>query len=140
MIADPGQGTPNRLLFAGPPTAPLGRYYSSVLREHISSTSHPGGTYVLEGVLGLVENGPVVGTHPIYRCRFGGDHFTSLLSSCEGQVVIGLIGFIYTSPPGVPNHAVRRCMVRRSLEHFHSFEVNCEGHINEGVIGYLLNS
>ncbi|HZM79878.1 MAG TPA: S8 family peptidase [Candidatus Limnocylindrales bacterium] len=139
-IADPGEGTPNRLLFAGPPTAPLGRYFSSVLREHISSTSHPGGSYVLEGILGLVENGPVPGTHPIYQCRFGGDFFTSLLSNCEGQAVIGLIGFIYDSPSTAPSHAVRRCMVRRSLEHFDSFEIDCEGQINEGVIGYLLNS
>ncbi|WP_239123908.1 S8 family peptidase [Rhizocola hellebori] len=142
VITDPGAGSPNRLLFTGtgtppPVTVALGRYYGTN-GDHISSTTNPGGVYHLEGILGQVHTSAVAGTHALFQCRIGGDHFTSVTANCEGQVVIGLIGYAYNAPPSAPNRPVRRCVVRGNGEHFDSLDSNCEGQIVEGILGYLL--
>jgi hypothetical protein len=141
-ITDPGTGSPNRLLFTGttsqpPTTAPLDRYLGTN-GDHISSTTNPGGTYRLEGILGQIHTGAVAGTHPLYQCRIGSDNFTSYAANCEGQIVIGLIGYAYNAPPSAPSRAFYRCVVRGSGEHFDSLDSNCEGQIVEGNLGHLL--
>ncbi len=141
-ITDPGAGSPNRLLFVGAGTPPpvtvlIGRYLGTN-GDHLSATSHPGGIYRLEGYFGSVHTSAVAGTRPLYQCRIGVDYFTSLAANCEGQVVIGLIGYAYGSPPGAANRALFRCVVRGSGEHFDSTDSNCEGQISEGVLGYVL--
>lgn len=141
-ITNPGTGSPNRLLFTNtgsqpPTTVVLSRYYNRY--DHISSTGHPGGSYYREGPLGKVWTGPVAGTRALYQCRIGSDYFTSTASNCEGQVIIGVIGYAYTSPPSAPNRPLRRCIIRGNGEHFDSTDPGCKGQIAEGILGYLLS-
>ncbi|WP_229401416.1 S8 family peptidase [Micromonospora okii] len=141
-VGNPGSGSPNRLLFTGsggqqPGTAVLTRYWWSG-RDHVSSTTHPGGGYAAEGSLGRVHTGQVSGTHPLYQCLTGSDRFTSLQANCEGRVGLGLIGYVYSSPPGAAHSPIYRCLVRSNGEHFDSNDPNCEGQITEGLNGYTL--
>ncbi|TXD36071.1 hypothetical protein FRC98_13170 [Lujinxingia vulgaris] len=43
-----------------------------------------------------VYTSPGTNRIPLYRCLIGGDHFASLVSSCEGQRSEGLLGYIST--------------------------------------------
>jgi len=142
-IVNPGPGSPNRLLFVGGSTPPptlvmLTRYYYPG-RDHLSTTGTAGPGYQLEGHLGRLNTSAVAGTHPLYLCRAGAyDTFTSRASNCEGQVVLGLLGHAYSSPPAIPNAPVYRCIIPSNGEHFDSPAANCEGQISEGVLGYLV--
>ncbi|WP_416905998.1 S8 family peptidase [Micromonospora echinospora] len=140
-VTNPGIGSPNRLLFTGPPaqpgTAALTRYWWSG-RDHVSSTTHPGSGYQPEGVLGMVHTGQVADTYPLYQCVAGSDRFTSRQATCEGKTVLGVIGYAYDAPPAVPHQAVYRCVVLSNGDHFDSNNPNCEGHRTEGLNGYLL--
>jgi subtilisin family serine protease len=139
VIINAGPGSPNRLLFTGasggnPGRATLNRYRNLSTGDHASATSPPGG-YALEGGIGTVNTSAAPGTHPIYQCLVGGrDFMTSLASNCEGTQFIGVIGFLYDSPPGPGNTPVRRCRI--GSEHFDSPTSNCEGQIVEGILGY----
>jgi subtilisin family serine protease len=136
VIINPGPGSPNRLLFTGTTAPPskltLNRYLGG--GDHASATSAPPG-HVLEGALGTVNTAAGAGTHPIYQCLVGGwDYMTSLASNCEGTTFIGVIGYLYDSPPGGANFPIRRCRI--GSEHFDSATSNCEGQIVEGILGY----
>ncbi len=138
-ITNPGTGSPNRLLFTGVTVSPgpvnFNRYRSS--NDHVSARSAPSTAYQFEATLGRVQTTQVAGTRPLYQCRVGGwDYMTSLSSTCEGQTVVGTIGYIYSAPPAAANIALRRCRV--GAEHFDSVTTNCEGQIVEGILGYLL--
>jgi subtilisin family serine protease len=143
VIANPGAGSPNRLLFVAPgdpqqpdPTAVLYRSFNGF--DHISWVAVPAG-YNLEGPLGRVHLTQVAGTAPLFLCRLGAaDFFTSRAANCEGQLGIGLIGFVYASQ--VPNtHPLYRCLVRGNNQIFDSIGATCEGHITVGPLGFLLN-
>ncbi|MFE9203329.1 S8 family peptidase [Micromonospora sp. NPDC007230] len=140
-VSNPGTGSPNRLLFNGPPqqpgTAVLTRYWWPG-KDHVSSTTHPGGGYLAEGSLGRVHTGQVSGTHPLYQCLVGSDRFTSPMANCEGRTVLGVIGYVYDAPPASPSYPIYRCLVRSNGEHFDTNDPNCEGQITEGMNGYTL--
>jgi hypothetical protein len=55
-----------------------------------------GGT-AYEGISFYVLNSQDPGTVPMYRCYIPGlsDHFTSLSSTCEGQIYESVYGYIY---------------------------------------------
>jgi subtilisin family serine protease len=140
VIVDAGPGSPNRLLFTvtgNPPpgVATLFRFFNGA--DHITAPSTPPG-YGIEGPLGRMLTNQIPGTHPIFQCRIGGDFFTSTTANCEGQVVIGLTGFLYDTPPFQPNTPLRRCHITGNGEHFDSITANCEGQTVEGIIGYLI--
>ena len=79
----------------------------------------------------------LAGTHALYDCRIGTDHFTSGLTTCEGQTMVGLIGYAYDSAPSnVPTGPVYRC--RTSSEHFDTVFSNCDGATFESILGYVL--
>ena len=139
VIVNPGPGSPNRLLFTNvnvpqPVKATLNRYRNPSTGDHASATSPPAG-YALEGSMATVNTGPGAGTHPIYQCLVGGrDYMTSLAANCEGTAFVGVIGYLYDSPPGPGNFPIRRCRI--GAEHFDSPSANCEGQIVEGILGY----
>ncbi|GAB2982312.1 M23 family metallopeptidase [Saccharothrix stipae] len=111
--------------------------------DHVSLTWGARGNDRLEQDLGLVSKVPVSGSHAIYLCRVGsGDNFSSVDAACEGQLVVGLLGYVFDSPEaaGVPTVPVRRCVVRGSGEHFDSNDLGCEGHHSETLLGYALAS
>ncbi|MFY1698150.1 S8 family peptidase [Solwaraspora sp. WMMA2101] len=138
-ITNPGTGSPNLLLFVAqgppPPASVLYRFWNG--RDHISSTATSIAGYQREGPLGSVRTSPEAGTRPLYQCLVSGwDYMTSLDSNCEGQRVVGLIGYAYTAPPAGSYLTVRRCRMS-SGDHFDSTTSNCEGQIVEGLLGYL---
>ncbi|MFY1635545.1 S8 family peptidase [Solwaraspora sp. WMMB335] len=138
-ITNPGTGSPNRLLFvaqgAPSPTAILYRFWNG--RDHISTTATSVSGYQREGSLGTVRTSQLTGTHALYQCLVGSwDYMTSLDSNCEGQRVVGVIGYAYTSPPAGSYRTLYRCRVS-SGDHFDSSASNCEGQITEGRLGYL---
>ncbi|KWV32903.1 peptidase S8 [Micromonospora rifamycinica] len=142
-ITNPGTGSPNRLLYTGsappsPGSATLTRYFWPG-RDHVSSTTHPGGGYQPEGSLGKVLTTQVAGTHPLYQCQVNNDRFTSPSANCEGRSFLGVIGYAYDNPPAVPYQGLYRCVARGSGEHFDSPDPNCEGQAGEGLLGYLLS-
>ncbi|MDG4764134.1 S8 family peptidase [Solwaraspora sp. WMMD406] len=137
-ITNPGTGSPNRLLFvaqgAPSPTAVLYRFWNG--RDHISSTTPVAG-YQREHSSGSVRTSPTAGTHPLYQCLVGNwDYMTSLDANCEGQRIVGLIGYAYSSPPAGSYSTLYRCRMN-SGDHFDSIASNCEGQIVEGRLGYL---
>ncbi|WP_432904179.1 S8 family peptidase [Micromonospora matsumotoense] len=141
-ITNPGTGSPNRLLYTGsappsPGTAMLTRYFWSG-RDHVSSTTHPGGSYQAEGSLGKVLTAQLAGSHPLYQCQVGNDRFTSVSANCEGRTFLGVIGYAYDSPPAAPYQLLYRCITRGGADHFDSPDPNCEGQNSEGTQGYLL--
>jgi subtilisin family serine protease len=141
VINNPGAGSPNRLLFTGTSTSPpgktwLNRYLNS-RGDHATGISAPFG-YVKEGDgFGWVNTAASAGTHPIYQCLVAGrDYMTSTAANCEGTTFIGVIGYMYDSPPTGANQPVRRCRVTATGDHFDSVTSYCEGQIAEGILGY----
>jgi subtilisin family serine protease len=138
VIAGASPGSPNRILFSTntipPPTMTLSRYFNGF--DHLSATDPPGGRYRLEGPLGRVNTTHTPGTHAIYQCRSGNDYFTSPTGHCEGQTVIGRLGFLHDNPPPRPSVLITRCVGIHNGEHFDSTTGNCEGQVVRGPLGY----
>ena len=135
-------------LSSGPPTttpdqsmALLGqwnRFYNG--RDHDAITGVPASGYHFESTLGDLYSTQVSGTRPLYSCENAGwDEFTSQSSTCEGQHVNGLLGYIYSSKPvGIPTRGIYRCTVKSSGDHFDSPASNCEGQNVEARLGYAV--
>jgi hypothetical protein len=107
--------------------------------NHFDTARAVGFGAVLESTLGFVLPNPATGRHALYSCFIGNDQFTSLDPGCEGQRVIGLEGWVYSSRPSSwpQKVAIYRCTVSANGEHFVSSNPGCEGQHTEGVLGYL---
>ena len=120
------------------PNAPLGpfhRYYNGTVHEVTTGWIDPNGGFNLESTLGYLYESPQTGfTTPVYGCVAGNDnYFVSLDSNCEGQIFLGIDGYL-SSSAGSGLVALYRC--RTSVDHFVSEDPNCEGQIYESLIGY----
>jgi hypothetical protein len=95
-----------------------------------------GGAYIQ---LGGAYTQQVAGTHPLYDCLTGTDHFTSTSSGCENRTMVALIGYVYdTAQSDPPTSPIYRC--RTSTDHFDTYWSNCGGATVESVLGYFLNT
>ncbi len=127
---------------AQPSTYPLIRYYNPQVKplgDHWVTTGSVTYGYSLEFTLGYLYMAPQPNTIPLYSCLAIYDHFVSPASNCEGQTVLGMNGWIYSSPPvGVPNIAMYRCIINipPNTDHFVSVDPNCEGWTREFLLGY----
>jgi hypothetical protein len=67
------------------------------------------------------------------------NNFISSDPKCEGQKVLGPLGYFYTSPMGQFTTPLYRCYYFNMADRFHSLDINCEqrGITNEGLIGYV---
>ena len=122
--------TPNTLAF--------NRYYKSGV-SHWVTTGYVAAGYNLESTLGYLFMAPQSNTQALYSCVAGGfsgtDHFVSPDPACEGQFVLGVNGWIYSSQPaGVATVALYRCYT--GVDHFVSPYANCEGQRVESLLGY----
>ena len=107
--------------------------------DHKAISAPPSLGSVWEGTLGNLLTSQVTGTVPVYSCNIASDEFTSLSTTCEGQKVNGLLGFIYKAKPaGVPTRPIYRCTSVPSGEHFDSPANNCEGQRYENLLGYAV--
>lgn len=105
------------------------------------------GGYSLEATMGYLYVAPQSGTVPLFGCLDGQDHFVSNLSTCEGQYMIGVNGWLYQSQPqGISTQPLYRCLRCAGQycayhDHFVSSQSNCEGQgTNEALLGYSKNS
>ncbi|WP_194916812.1 cutinase family protein [Catenulispora rubra] len=128
------QSTANR----GPGFGELARYWNG--SDHYTAAGEVPPGYRFEGPLGVLERAQVPGTVPLQACMFHGtDEFSSLDPNCEGQTVIGTLGFIYSSPPtDQPSLPFYRCLVASNGEHFDASDPNCEGQTTEHLLGYTI--
>lgn len=121
-----------------PSSLPFNRYDSSSLNLHWVTTGYVPGGYHNEETLGYLLMAPQAGMSAVYGCHVttGGSYqFVSTDSNCEGQVVNGLNGYLYASPPGgISTQALYRC--RAGADHFVSPYANCEGQVTEYLLGY----
>ena len=107
---------------------------------HISTTGPAPSGYSYESTFGSLLTAQEPGTVALYLCEVGTDYFTSTLANCEGQSLVRLDGWIYTSaPPNMPSVALYRCRVTSTGTHFDTLDPNCEGQsLDAGLLGYLV--
>jgi hypothetical protein len=121
-------------------SASLVRYDSMSLTDHWSAAGAATPVYQLESVLGKLQMAPAAGTHALFSCRINGtnDLFTSASSSCEGQQLFAMDGYVDDAPPPSAGElAIFRCWAGRT-DHFDTQSSNCEGAgTPEGILGYL---
>lgn len=115
--------------------APAPARASSTLGVHEVTTGWADtGVFHLEFTLGHLHEAPAAGfTRALYGCVQGSDdYFNSLDGSCEGQLVLGLDG--YLSPVAAPGLVeLYRCY---NGDHFISTDPGCEHTRTEGVLGW----
>lgn len=127
----------------GTGTTAFKRYYNSSVGSHWVTSGFVASGYTLESTLGYLYTTSQSGTVPLYGCVStsftGNDHFVSPSSTCEGQVVLGVNGWIYSSPPtGISTVALYRCFT--GTNHFVSTSASCEGTTTESLLGYAKTS
>jgi serine/threonine protein kinase len=135
----PSSGEPEK---PKPVMVPLTRYHHPD-GGHFSATQKigPPPGFTKEGVFGSLVATAEPGTRKFYACKVTGqnDWFTSTDQSgkCEGQQVIGLLGYAYANPPTWASaRAIYRCNAGGS--HFDSLSAGCEGKTKEFLMGYLV--
>ena len=121
-------------------TVPLYRQIVTGGGDHRGSITPFVPGYSMEYQIGLLSSSQKPGTHALYSCwNAGWDEFVSPASNCEGQGVLGLLGYAYDNPQSdIPTLPVYRCTV--GDDHFLTYQSNCEGQRNEGVLGYLIDN
>lgn len=118
-----------------PETLPFVRYFHPPLNDHWVTSGRVGPGYAIEAPLGALFMVPNPGTHPLYGCAVGGDHFVSLVANCEGNTTLGVNGCIYDAAPGPTARLLYRC--HTGADHFVSTDPGCEGHHVEASLGWV---
>lgn len=116
-------------------TVALKRYYSSSTGRHLVTTGASSGS--LESTLGYLATAPASGLTPLYGCRVGTstETFLSTASGCEGQVPLGVDGYLATAATGAFTVPIYRCYT--GSDHFVATASNCEGQTVESRLGYV---
>jgi len=135
-------GNPTRMATPYPAVHPLTRYFNGTSGDHWTTVSYNVDMrdgYSPELTLGYLYVEQQPNTRPLYECLLPEDHFLSLQSDCEGQGVIGLVGWLYASAStNVQTIPVYRCYTGK--DHFASNRHDCEGTRFEGLLGYALSA
>ena len=113
----------------------LARYYNSTTGAHITAvvgTPMPKGFAKENYDIGKLLASPQPGTVKVYSCKeTGNDYFTSTDQSgtCEGHgnTLMGLLGYLYTSPQGGDALTMYRCIYGGQSMHYDSIFANCDG-------------
>lgn len=118
---------------------PFNRFISIANNEHRAGITSDISGYRLEYTHGYMFKDAQTGLAPLYSCMVGGtDEMVSKQADCEGQAILGRLGYVYsasnTQPAGTV--AVYRCHIGN--EHFTSIQANCEGQTVEFLLGYVL--
>ncbi len=126
-----------------PATLVLTRYYSATCgnagtAERTVTVGYvaPSCGYHAEKVLGYLDMAPVPGEVPLYACMASQDQFLSINSQCEGQLSLGIVGYLSaTTTTGAAT--LYRCITSATGDHFASLDAACEGQTTESVLGYV---
>ena len=73
--------------------------------------------YAYENISFYLYASAAPGLSAFYRCRIGGDHFMSRSSSCEGQIVEGVLGYV-RAPTAATCGSVPLYRLARGGDHF----------------------
>jgi hypothetical protein len=121
--------TPNQLL------VPFKRFYNNTVHEVTTGWIDPNGGFSLQSTLAYLYESPQgSSTLPLYGCVAGNDdYFVSPSSNCEGQIFLGIEGYV-SSSSGSGLVPLYRCFT--GTDHFVSLEANCEGYTTESLLGY----
>lgn len=124
---------------ASPANVPLVRSFGSLCADHWVTTGYIATTcgYHYESTLGYLSMKPVSGTKPLYGCIAGTDHFMSTSATCEGQRVLGIEGWVYTTQVA-SSAPIYRCKVTDVMDHFVSKSSSCEEQTVEYLLGYII--
>ncbi len=89
----------------------------------------------------LILSSKMTGSALRYSCtaEIRLNNFISMDPKCEGQTVLGPLGYFYLYPVGQFTTKLYRCYNFNTADHYHSIDKNCEkiGGTNEGLIGYV---
>ena len=121
-------------LAATPISAAFKRYYDNPIAKHLVTTGYVYPGYTIEEMLGYLYLTLQPSTAPLYSCTSGGYQFVSPAVACEGNsnVPQGILGYIYSSPPGnIATQALYRCYKASTEDHFVSPDPKCEGQTTE---------
>jgi hypothetical protein len=122
---------------------------SAALTQYANGTDHWARTgavpaaYTLQATLGFLAPNPIPATAALSGCASGPDHFLSLSTSCEGQTVGAIEGYIYSAPPtSGASSALYSCLSASTTteDHFASTSPACGGAVSLGLLGYVLDS
>lgn len=99
--------------------------------------------FTFEGPQAYLAPAGVPGTQPLYSCLIGNDHFNSLDPTCEGQTLVGIDGYVFSSPAAAPSgtqtYTLYRCF--DGTTHLTTVSSTCENaapyHL-EGLLGWAL--
>lgn len=97
----------------------------------------PAEALVQEHVMFWATAQPVPGMalQNVYNCLVAGwDNMLSLDPNCEGQTIVGSVGWVH-SFAGEARLPVYRCLMSQG-NHFVSLDPECEGHTRESILGY----
>ncbi|MGI5505367.1 serine/threonine-protein kinase [Lentzea sp. CA-135723] len=124
-------------------TVALTRHIKSGTNFHYSGTPQvatPAGfTAENTGGLGKLMVNEEPNTRILYACRLTNseDHMTSTQPNCEGQTVLGKLGYVFSAQPAdVPVLPIYRCLFKGA--HFDSTLANCEGQQVEFQLGWTV--
>lgn len=117
------------------PLIPFNRYVNDSVHEVTTGWIDPSAGFHLEATLAYLYESPQPGfTVPLYGCVEGNhDYFVSSASNCEGQLFLGIDGYV-SSAPGSGLVALYRCYT--GADHFVSIDPKCEGQTTEALLGY----
>jgi hypothetical protein len=113
------------------------RYYNG--RVHEVTTGWVAGGFQTDKLLGHMYANPLHGaTYPLYACKKGDtDYFVSPDAACEGERILGKVGYAYLKPTtGLNLVPLYRCKSRQ--DHFVSQDPKCEGQTTQDLLAYVL--
>jgi hypothetical protein len=117
----------------------LTRYANATVHEVTTGWVGPDGDFQAQQILGHLYPNPNHGaTVPFYGCKGGNvDYFVSLDIGCEGERMLGKMGYGYSEPFAGSNLIpLYRCST--SHDHFVSRDPKCEGSTTDELLGYAL--
>lgn len=125
-----------RASWPAPVAGMLGVFVNAAGDRYTAPTAEPvRAGYRFERALGTPVAAGQDGIHLLYSCRSGTDLFTSTDPACEGQVLLGEVGWVYSAPPtGVQTVPLVRCA--RTGDRFDA--VDCGTATEEDELGYTV--
>jgi hypothetical protein len=112
------------------------RRSSHPTRGHWSSTRVAPSGFTEEQSYRL-HHDPQPQTHLLFECLVGQHTMISAAPSCEGQVPMGPVGYVWEQP-GDGRVELFRCSVAAGKDHFVSTSSTCEGQTKEQSLGWVV--